>query len=84
MKNVQEDLKNLDSLIEYIENDLIGEHKEMKYIDEGIKRYAEAYHEMKLKLLGIPDFMCSCCKSNKAKICDKCNSDMCVSASGQN
>jgi hypothetical protein len=52
MKNVQEDLKNLDSLIEYIENDLIGEHKEMKYIDEGIKRYAEAYHEMRLKLLG--------------------------------
>ncbi len=64
MKNVQEDLKNLDSLIEYIENDLIGEHKEMKYIDEGIKRYAEAYHEMKMreeikenKPDTIPDFM---------------------------
>lgn len=55
MKHIQEDLKNLDSLIDHIENDLIGEHKEMKYIDEGIKRYAEAYHEMKLKLLGIPD-----------------------------
>jgi hypothetical protein len=28
--------------------------------------------------------VCSCCKSNKATICDKCNSDMCVSASGHN
>ena len=32
----------------------------------------------------IHDVMCSCCKSNKATICDKCNSDMCVSAAGHN
>ncbi len=55
MVDVQEELKNLDSLITYIEDELIGEHKEMKWIDEGIKRYAEDYHEMKLKLMGISD-----------------------------
>jgi hypothetical protein len=38
--------------------------------------------ELKSDLL--QNIMCSCCKSNKAKICDKCNSDMCVSATGQN
>ena len=32
----------------------------------------------------IHSVVCSCCKSNKATICDKCNSDMCVSASGHN
>jgi hypothetical protein len=51
MINVQEDLKNLDDLITYIECDLIGEHKEMKYIDEGIKLYSESFHNMKLKML---------------------------------
>lgn len=35
----------LDSLITYIENDLIGENPNMQLIDEGIKRYAEIWHK---------------------------------------
>lgn len=37
--------KEMDDLITYIENDLIGEHPNMELIDEGIKKYAELYHQ---------------------------------------
>ena len=42
------DLKNADSLKEYIFDDLIGVHKNAKEIDEAINQYAEVYHEIKL------------------------------------
>lgn len=65
------------------------------YLDEAIDMYERMqitsseggklreYKAIK-EALSIHSVMCSCCKSNKAKICDKCNSDMCVSAAGQN
>ena len=55
MENIDWELKNLDSLKEYIFNDLIGEHPNTSDINEAINTYAERYHEMKLKLLGIAD-----------------------------
>ena len=51
MKDITWELKNLDSLKEYIFDELIGEHKNTKDINEAINRYAERYHEMQLKLL---------------------------------
>jgi vacuolar-type H+-ATPase catalytic subunit A/Vma1 len=42
------DLSGLDKLIDYIENDVIGVHEKMHLIDEGIKMYAESYHQTKL------------------------------------
>jgi hypothetical protein len=42
------ELKNLDSLKEYIFDELIGEHKNTKDIDEAINKYAESYHKMQL------------------------------------
>jgi len=53
MEDITWELKNLDSLKEYIFDELIGEHKNKKDIDEAINTYAERYHEMKLKLLGL-------------------------------
>lgn len=53
MKNIDWELKNLDSLKEYIFDDLIGKHPNTSDINEAINTYAERYHEMKLKLLGI-------------------------------
>lgn len=53
MEDITWELKNLDSLKEYIFDELIGKHKNRKYINEAINRYAERYHEMKLKLLGL-------------------------------
>ena len=53
MEDITWELKNLDSLKEYIFDELIGEHKNTKDIDEAINRYAERYHEMQLKLLGL-------------------------------
>ena len=52
-EELQWELKNLDSLKEYIFDELIGEHKNTKDINEAINRYAERYHEMQLKLLGL-------------------------------
>ena len=46
--DVSWDLKNADSLKEYIFDDLIGVHKNAKEIDEAINQYAEVYHEIKL------------------------------------
>ena len=53
MKDITWELKNLDSLKEYIFDELIGEHKNTNDINEAINKYAESYNEMKLKLLGI-------------------------------
>ena len=53
MEDITWELKNLDSLKEYIFDELIGEHKNTKCIDEAINRYAERYHEMQLKLLDL-------------------------------
>jgi hypothetical protein len=53
MEDITWDLKNLDSLKEYIFDELIGEHKNKKDINEAINRYAERYHEMQLKILGL-------------------------------
>ena len=53
MEDITWELKNLDSLKEYIFNELIGKHKNTKDINEAINRYAERYHEMQLKLLGL-------------------------------
>ncbi len=53
MKNIDWELKNLDSLKEFIFDDLIGEHPNSSDINEAINTYAERYHEMKLKLLDI-------------------------------
>lgn len=50
MANITWDLKNLDSLKEYIFKELIGEHKNTEDINEAINKYAESYHEMKLKI----------------------------------
>ena len=50
MKNIDWELKNLDSLKEYIFDELIGEHPNTSDINEAINIYAERYHEMKLKL----------------------------------
>ena len=52
MKDITWELKNLDSLKEYIFDELIGEHKNTKDINEAINTYAERYHEMQLKLSG--------------------------------
>jgi hypothetical protein len=41
-------MEELDNLITYIENDLIGDNDDMQLIDEGIKRYAELYHKKEL------------------------------------
>ncbi|MFL1896757.1 hypothetical protein ACJRPK_13710 [Aquimarina sp. 2-A2] len=53
MEDITWELKNLDSLKEYIFDELIGEHKNKKDINEAINKYAESYSEMKIKLLGI-------------------------------
>jgi hypothetical protein len=53
MEDITWELKNLDSLKEYIFDELIGEHKNTKDINEAINIYAERYHEMQLKLLGL-------------------------------
>jgi len=53
MEDVTWELKNLDSLKEYIFDELIGEHKNTKDINEAINIYAERYHEIQLKLLGL-------------------------------
>jgi hypothetical protein len=53
MKDITWELKNLDSLKEYIFDELIGEHKNTNDINEAINKYAESYNEMKLKLLGL-------------------------------
>lgn len=53
MKDITWELKNLDSLKEYIFDELIGEHKNTKDINEAINTYAERYHEMQLKLLDL-------------------------------
>jgi hypothetical protein len=53
MVDIRFELKNLDSLKEYIFDELIGKHKNAEYINEAINKYAESYHEMKLKLLGL-------------------------------
>ena len=53
MEDITWELKNLDSLKEYIFNELIGEHKNTIDINEAINTYAERYHEMQLKLLGL-------------------------------
>jgi len=37
--------KEIDDLLTYIENDLIGDHPNMALIDAGIKKYAELYHQ---------------------------------------
>jgi len=50
MEDITWELKNLDSLKEYIFDELIGEHKNTKDINEAINTYAERYHEMQLKL----------------------------------
>lgn len=43
-------MKELDELITYIENDLIGKHPNIEIIDEAIKKYAELYYKKQLKL----------------------------------
>jgi len=48
MEDINWELKNLDSLKEYIFDELIGEHKNTKDINEAINRYAERYHEMQI------------------------------------
>ena len=61
MEDTTWELKNLDSLKEYIFDELIGEHKNTKDINEAINTYAERYHEMQLKLLGLHNVSnCSC------------------------
>jgi len=67
MKGISWELKNLDPLKEYIFDELIGEHKNTKDINEAINRYAERYHEMQLKLLPID----SAIKSYSEKEMDK-------------
>lgn len=59
MKDITWELKNLDSLKEYIFDELIGEHKNTKDINEAINKYAERYYEMQLKLLGLSSVMSS-------------------------
>jgi hypothetical protein len=54
MEDITWELKNLDSLKEYIFNELIVEHKNTNDINKAINTYAERYHEMQLKLLGVP------------------------------
>lgn len=46
-------MKELDELITYIENDLIGENKDIEIIDQAIKKYAELYHKKQLELYGV-------------------------------
>lgn len=46
-------MKELDELITYIENDLIGKHKDIEIIDEAIKKYAELYHAEQLRIGGV-------------------------------
>lgn len=46
-------MKELDDLITYIENDLIGENKDIEIIDEAIKKYAELYHKKQLELYSV-------------------------------
>jgi hypothetical protein len=53
MEDITWELKNLDSLKKYIFDELIGEQKNTKDINEAINTYAEAYHKMQLKLLGL-------------------------------
>lgn len=69
MEDITWELKNLDSLKEYIFDELIGEHKNTKYINEAINRYAERYHEMQLKLLGLHSVVG---QSEQVPSCDKC------------
>lgn len=46
-------MKELDELITYIENELIGKHKDIEIIDEAIKKYAELYHAEQLRIGGV-------------------------------
>ena len=50
MKDISFEVKNLDSLKEFIFDDLIGENEHKELINEAINTYAERYHEMMLKL----------------------------------
>ena len=50
MKDISWELKNLDSIKEYIFEELIVDSIYIKDIDEAINLYAERYHEMKIKL----------------------------------
>jgi hypothetical protein len=50
MHDITWELKNLDSLKDYIFNDLIGQHEKTKDINEAINLYAERFHEMKMKI----------------------------------
>ena len=52
MSDISWDLKNLDSLKQYIFEELIGEHKNAEDINQAINTYAERFHEMKLKKIG--------------------------------
>lgn len=52
-------MKELDELITYIENDLIGKHKDIKIIDEAIKKYAELYHKKQLELQNVSHCTCT-------------------------
>jgi len=49
MEDITWELKNLDSLKDYILNDLIGQHENTKDINEAINIYSERFHEMKMK-----------------------------------
>lgn len=48
--DITEALGILDSLMAYILDELIGEHKNTKDISDFIKTYAECYHEIQLEL----------------------------------
>jgi replication initiation and membrane attachment protein DnaB len=83
MEDITWELKNLDSLKEYIFNELIVEHKNTNDINKAINRYAERYHEMQLKLLGIPVVLKSLPQDNYCNVCnlptdgEKCYSKRC-------
>jgi predicted metalloprotease len=74
MEDITWELKNLDSLKEYIFDELIGEHKNTKDINEAINKYAERYHEMQLKLYGVSKSVnCGNCDSEQSDMyCQKC------------
>lgn len=54
MPDVYWELKNLDQLMEYL-IELAGTNEDKELFIEGIKRYAEAYHQTMLKVNGVKD-----------------------------
>ncbi len=84
MNGLESRIKGLEEHIEKLYKTIEGWEKLARDKDEILKKYEQQVKNT-VGLGGVSmSVKCDCCKSNKSTICDKCNSDMCVSAAGHN